>query len=423
MNYKKTILANGLRIITVPMKDNPTVTVLVMVEAGSKYEAKEINGLSHFLEHLCFKGTSNRPKAIDITRELDSIGAEYNAFTGEEYTGYYAKSDYKHALRLLDVISDMYLNPIFEHKEIEKEKGVIIEEINMYEDMPQRDVQTVFMNLLYGDQPAGWDILGPKKVIQDAKRDAIVDYRAKHYVASATTVIVSGRIDEEKIVQDIANKFKGVSTDKKHGKAKTIDTQKEPAVRLKFKETDQTHLVLGVRTFDTYSPNNPILKVLTGVLSGGMSSRLFQKLRDEMGVCYYVSASNDAYTDHGLFQVAAGVDSKRVEEVIKVILSELSDLKNRLVSEAELRKVKDYLIGSLYLGLESSDELAMFYGGQEILKKSLELPDAKVRAIEQVSSEDIQMMAQKIFRNEHLNLAILGRFTDSKPFLPLLTFN
>ena len=199
MKFNKTILKNGLRVITVPMKDNPTVTVLMMVEAGSKYETKEINGLSHFLEHMCFKGTTKRPKAIDISQELDTVGAQYNAFTSQEYTGYYAKADFKHLDLLLDVVSDMYLNPIFEDKEIEKEKGVIIEEINMYEDLPHRKVQEIFMKLLYGDQPAGWDIAGTKDNIKNIKRSDFLDYRRKHYVPSATTLVVAGRFDEKKV--------------------------------------------------------------------------------------------------------------------------------------------------------------------------------------------------------------------------------
>ncbi|MEK9184786.1 MAG: pitrilysin family protein, partial [Patescibacteria group bacterium] len=170
MTYKKKILKNGLRIIAVPMKDNPAVTMLVMVEAGSKYESKEISGVSHFLEHMCFKGTRKRPKAIDISRELDSIGSQYNAFTSQEFTGYYAKSDPKHLDKIIDVISDMYLNPLFDEKEIEKEKGVIVGEIDMYEDMPQQNVQDVFTKLLYGDQPAGWSVAGTKKSVRALAR-------------------------------------------------------------------------------------------------------------------------------------------------------------------------------------------------------------------------------------------------------------
>jgi predicted Zn-dependent peptidase len=420
MKFTKKILKNGLRLITVPMRDNPTVTMLVMVEAGSKYETKKINGLSHFLEHMCFKGTEKRPKASDISRELDSIGAQYNAFTGQEYTGYYAKADARHLDKVLDVVSDMYLHPVFKEEEIEKEKGVICEEINMYEDQPMRDVQNLWMKLLYGDQPAGWDIAGTKEIVRSLKRNDFVSYRKAHYVPSATTVIVAGGVSEEKVQKAIEDKFGVTEHGKKSGKIKTKDSQAKPKIMVKFKETDQTHLVLGVRSFDIYNKINSKLRLLTGVLSGGMSSRLFHKLRDEMGVCYYVRAENDPYTDHGAFQISAGVDNKRVKEVIVAVIEELKRLKNELVSAEELRKVKDYLIGNLFLSLESSDSLAEYYGFQEVLRKPLKKPEEIVAEIEKVTAEDIQEVAKKIFVTKHLNLALIGRFKDTKEFAKLL---
>jgi len=421
MKFSKKTLKNGLRIVTIPMRDNPTVTVLVMVEAGSKYETKNISGLSHFLEHMCFKGTTLRPKAIDISRELDSIGAQYNAFTGQEYTGYYAKADARHLDKVLDVVSDMYLNPLFKEEEIEKEKGVICEEINMYEDQPMRHVQDMWMELLYGDQPAGWNIAGTKEVVRSLSRKDFVQYRSKHYVAAATMVIVAGNFKEKALIKAIEDKFKGISKAKKEGKVRTKDVQTEPRALVKFKETDQTHMVLGVRTFDTYAKDNKILRLLVGVLSGGMSSRLFQKLRDEMGVCYYVRADNDTYTDHGVFQVSAGVDNRRVKEVIGAILSELKRLKEEKVSPEELRKVKDFLSGNLYLSLESSDSLAEYYGYQDVLRKDLKMPQDIVKEIEKITAADIQKMAKKIFVSKNLNLALIGRFKDQAEFLPLLS--
>src|SRR5574343_451344 len=190
MKFSKKVLKNGLRVITVPMKENPTTTVLVLVEAGSKYEEKRVNGISHFLEHMCFKGTTKRQKAIDISKELDAIGSQYNAFTAQEYTGYYAKSDAKHFKKIFDVVSDIYLNSTFPEAELEKEKGVIIEEINMYEDLPPRHVQDMVMEILYGDQPAGWNIAGVKENILNMKREDFVQYKQAHYVPSATTLVV-----------------------------------------------------------------------------------------------------------------------------------------------------------------------------------------------------------------------------------------
>ena len=416
MTYKKKILKNGLRIIIVPMKDNPAVTMLVMVEAGSKYESKNISGVSHFLEHMCFKGTRKRPKAIDISRELDSIGSQYNAFTSQEFTGYYAKSDPKHLDKILDVISDMYLNPLFNEKEIEKEKGVIVGEIDMYEDMPQQNIQDVFTKLLYGDQPAGRSVAGTKKSVRALERKDFEDYRKKHYVSGATSVIVAGKFNEEAIFDEIEKKFYGIHNGEKHKKTKVIEDQKRPAIVIKNKKTDQTHVVIGVRTFDTFSDFNPTLKVMSVILGGGMSSRLFQKLRDEMGVGYYVSASNDAYTDHGCFQVLAGIDNARVKETVKVVIEEFKKIKEDDISEEELKKAKDYTTGNMFLGLETSDSLAEFYGYQEVLKKEIQTPQEIVKKISMVTSQDIKKVANMIFQDKNLNIAILGKFEESKEF-------
>ncbi len=225
MKFSKKVLHNGLRVITVPMQDNPTVTVLVLVEAGSKYENKKNNGISHFLEHMCFKGTTKRPKAVDISKELDSIGSQYNAFTAQEYTGYYAKSDAKNFKQILDIVSDVYLNSTFPDTEIQKEKGVIIEEINMYEDMPSRHVQDLFMKLLYGDQPAGWNIAGEKQNILEMKREDFVDYKKNHYLPEATVIIVAGKVSEREVMNEVNKIFKAVKRGRKGGKLKVKEKQ------------------------------------------------------------------------------------------------------------------------------------------------------------------------------------------------------
>ncbi len=422
MQFNKTVLKNGLRIITVPMKDNPAVTVFVMVEAGSKYEQKENNGISHFLEHMVFKGTPRRPKAIDISRELDSIGAEYNAFTGQEFTGYYAKADARHLDICLDVVSDMYLNPLFEESEIQKEKGVIVEEIRMYQDIPQRHVQDLFMNTLYGDQPAGWNIAGTEANVKGFSRQDFINYRAKHYVAQATLVVVSGSFDEAVTISKIESLFSGMAVSTKEGKPTVVEAQNTPTIRTQFKETDQTHMILGVRSFPILDPRNPSLQVLSAVFGGGMSSRLFQKLRDEMGVGYYVSADNDPSTDHGVFAVSTGVDNARVEEVIKAIIGEFKKLLSEPVGDAELRKAKDHLMGRMMLSLETSDAQAQFSAHQEIMKHAIKSPEQIAAEIEKITAADIQTVAKTIFTDKNLNLAIIGRFKDDSTLRPIVTF-
>ena len=422
MKFSKKILKNGLRVITIPMKDNPTVTVLVLVEAGSKYETKDVNGISHFLEHMCFKGTIKRPKAIDISKELDSLGSQYNAFTAQEYTGYYAKSDAKHFKQILDIVSDIYLNSTFPSTEMEKEKGVIIEEINMYEDMPNRHVQDLMMKLLYGDQPAGWNIAGEKKNILNMKIEDFVRYKARHYVPEATVLVVAGQVNEREIEKEVNKIFGHLEPNKKAPKVKVKEAQTTPNVLIKFKETDQTHFVVGLRTYDLFNKKNAILSVLGGVLGGGMSSRLFQKLREEMGVGYYVRAYNDAFTDHGFLQISAGVDNKRIDEVLKAVLGECKKLKDDKVSDEELSKVKECLIGNMKLSLESSDDIANFYGGQELLKHEIREADKKAKEIRKVTANQIQILAKDIFTNKNLNLALIGPFKNRARFLKALKF-
>ena len=229
MKFQKKVLHNGLRVITIPMKDNPTATVLVLVEAGSKYENKKVNGISHFLEHMCFKGTVKRPKAVDISKELDALGSQYNAFTAQEYTGYYAKSDAKHFKQILDVVSDVYLNSTFPEIEMQKEKGVIIEEINMYEDMPNRHVQDLLMKLLYGDQPAGWNIAGEKQNVLNMKREDFVLYHQQHYLPEATVLVVAGQVTAKQVSKEVNRIFGKLPPGRKVGKLKVKEKQKSPA--------------------------------------------------------------------------------------------------------------------------------------------------------------------------------------------------
>lgn len=420
MNYKKKVLKNGLRVIAVPIKGSPSVTVMSLVEAGSKYENKQNNGISHFLEHMCFKGTKKRLKAIDISREFDSMGAQNNAFTSEEVTGYWGKASNKHTDKLLDIIADMYLNPTFPADDLETEKGVIVEEINMYKDLPQRLVHEVFDELLYGDQPAGWSIAGTKENVRRFDRKDFLNYRKKHYVASATTIVVAGDIDEKDIFKKVEKSFVNISTGKKVSKKRVVEKQIKPAVKLQYKETDQTHLVIGVRTFNLYDKRMPTLGLLSTILGRGMSSRLFQKMREELGICYYVKTGINDLTDHGSLIIFAGVDSSRVEEGIKGILEELIKIREEKISESELRKAKDYAIGNLYLGLESSDALANFFGFQEIMRDKIKTPKEIEKEIEKITANDIQKVAKEIIQNKKLNLAIVGKYKDEEKFKKIL---
>jgi predicted Zn-dependent peptidase len=413
--YTLKTLSNGLRILTIPMK-NPTVTVLALVEAGSKYESKQENGISHFLEHMCFKGTEKRVGASNIALELDTLGTQYNAFTGQEFTGYYAKGRSTQVSEMIDIVSDIYLHSTLPTDEIEKEKGVIRDEINMYEDMPTRKVYDLFQTLLYGDQPAGWSIAGDKKRVSEFTRKDFVNYRKKHYTASATTIVVAGDIDEKQVTTQLVQIFKEVPTAKKTSKKKVKEAQSEPALLVQNKKTDQTHILLGFRSFDIYNKENAIVSMLSGVLGSGMSSRLFRKVRDEMGCGYYVGAYNDTTTDTGVLTLRAGVAPERAVEVVKALLAECSKLKNELVTDEELSKVRQIASGGLFMGLESSDAVAEFYGSQVILHKEILTPKEVEEKLSKVTPADIQRVAKKIFTRKNLNLALIGPHTSKKEF-------
>jgi len=421
MKFIKKTLSNGLRVLTVPMKDNQTVTVLVLVATGSKYESKKENGLSHFLEHMCFKGTKRRPSAREITRELDGLGAQYNAWTGHEYTGYFVKADAKHLTQVFDIVSDMYLNPIFSKDDIEKEKGVIIEEINMYEDMPQRHVADVFMSAFYGDQPVGRNIAGTKENVLSFTQKDLTSYHNRHYVPKSTVVVISGGCTADRAFRLSEKIFGKFPNNKKDKKSPTKNILSSPKIAHVFRKTDQTHFILG---FPSYSYKNKKLvasKVLSSILGGGMSSRLFTLLREELGVAYYVYASADAFIDHGHFEIGAGVSNSRLPEVLKKIFEVCLDLKKNLVEKEELDRVKEFLVGNLKLSLESSDAFASFFGNQEITDRELKNISDIEKEIRKVSAKDILYCARDIFGGHKSVLAYIGSKNDEKVLKSILS--
>ena len=412
---------NGLRLVVVPMKSTQTVTVLVLVGTGSRYETKNINGISHFLEHMMFKGTDKRPNTLDIAKELDSIGAEYNAFTGKEYTGYYAKASSENLGLITDVISDIFLNSKLDENEIEKEKGVIIEEINLYLDNPPRYVGDLIENLLYGDQPAGWNIAGEKETVKSFVRKDFVGYFSSHYVAKDTIIAVAGNVDKEKVKNEIVPKFfEKARIGDKLERLPVKEFQTEPGVLLHHKKTDQTHFVLGSRAYDMFSPKIEAAQLLSVILGGGMSSRLFISVREKQGLAYYVSSSLEAYTDHGYFGTQAGVNNDKAERAISTVLEEYKNIKKNSVPEEEVKKAKEFIKGKLVIGLEQSDDLAAFYANQWLLKNETLTPEEKLSKIMAVTADDIQKAANEIFRPEKLNLALIGPFEDKEKFEKLL---
>jgi predicted Zn-dependent peptidase len=372
---------------------------------------------------MCFKGTEKRPRSIDIASELDGIGAAYNAFTNTEYTGYYAKARNEHFDKILDVVSDMYLNQLFEQKEIDKERGVIIEEINMYEDLPMRRVQEVFTSLLYGDQPAGWSIAGEKEVIQKIRREDFLDYRKQHYLAQSSIAVVAGDFEENEAIEKIKKAFFLIKIGDKTPKLKTIESQDKPKILFKTKQTDQSHLVLGVRSYGVFDPRRYALSLLSEILGGGMSSRLFQKIREEMGAAYYVRSESDLSTDHGFFSVSAGVEHSKMKKVVEATLEEFKKISKEKIEEEELKRAKESLVGNLIMGLETSDEIAEFHGIQEIMTKEIISAEEVIKKIQSVKTGEISEVAKDIFDGKKLNLAAIGPFKegDEKEFEKILS--
>lgn len=416
---QKFKLNNGLRIILVPQAESLTTTVMVSVAAGSEYETKEINGISHFLEHMCFKGTKKRPNPIDIPKELDGLGAQYNAFTSQECTSYYAKCKNENAKEVLDIIVDMYQNPIFDEKEIEKERGVIIQEINMYEDTPTRKIGELFYELVYGDQPAGWNIAGKKETVQKLNKGDFIKYREKYYIPNSTVITISGKMANQKMLELVKKYFAHLKPAPKNKKPKTIEKQTKPKEVVLYKNVDQSHLILGFRTFNVFDKRKYALYLAADILCGGMSSRLFQKIRNELGAAYYISTHTDLYLDHGLLLLSAGVDTEKIEIVIKKSLEEFGKMVNEKVNEDELKRAKEHSVGNLFMSLESSDALAFYYSEAEILNLPTKTPNELANLIKKVTPSDIQKTMKEIIRNKNLNLAIIGPFKNKK-FIDIL---
>jgi len=417
---KKTTLKNGLRIITLPQKTSQAVTVLVLVGTGSKYEKKEINGISHFIEHMFFKGTKKRPSLQAVSETLDKIGGIYNAFTSEEYTGYFAKVEASHFDLALDWVSDIFLNSTLPEKEIEKERGVIIEEINMYYDDPMSYVQILWPKLLYGNQPAGWPVAGTKESLAKIKREDLINYLGNQYVASNTLICLAGKFEESSAIEKVKKYFSKIKLKKPKEKSKLLEKQKKPNLLLEERETDQTQLCLGVRTYNLFHPQKYALELLGTILGGMFSSRLSLIIRGELGIAYYISTSVESNPDTGFLVTAAGIDNKKVEKAISAILREYKKISQKRVPKDELKKAKDYTKGKMALLLETSDAQASFYGLQELLKKEILTPEEIYQRIDKVSQLDIMKVAKDIFKPEKLNLALIGPFKDKNKFQKLL---
>ncbi|HEB01586.1 MAG TPA: insulinase family protein, partial [Candidatus Portnoybacteria bacterium] len=360
--------------------------------------------------------TKKRPRTIDISEEIDMVGGEMNAFTSKEITGFYIKVASKHLDLALDVLADIFLNSKLEKKEIAREKGVIIEEINMRQDTPMNYVGVLFENLLYGDQPAGWDTIGTKKTVSHFSRNQFLEYLKNHYVAANTIVCLAGQINHQSAIQKVKKYLAKIKKNPLQEKRKVCESQNKAQSLVLNKKTDQCNLCLGVRGYHLFHPDRYALGLLGVILGGGMSSRLFISIREKQGLAYYVHTEAENYTDTGYLVTQAGVDNKKVDRVIKSILAEYRKVKDKKISSSELKKAKEYIKGRTLLNLEESQEMASWLAGQEILTGKILTLKEKFAKIEAVTLGDLQRVAQDIFVPEKLNLAIIGPFKDKRKF-------
>lgn len=422
-DYRQRELKNGLRIITVPKKGTRAAVVLVLVKTGSKYEEKDKMGISHFVEHMLFKGTKKRLTPLSVAETLDKVGGVYNAFTSEDFTGYYAKVDVDKIDIAMDWVADIYLNSLIPEKEVEKEKGVISEEINMIYDNPMVYSQVIWQRLLYGDQPAGWDVAGTKESVAGISRNDLVEYISTQYCASNTLVVLAGAIDDKRDFEKAKDYFQNTRIEKPKKSPEVFEDQKVPEVSILKRDTDQTHFCLGVRAYHNNHPDKYVQEVLATLLGGMMSSRLFVKVREELGLAYYIQSAASSNPNTGYLMSAAGLDNKNVEKGIVAILEEFKKIQAKIPKEKELQKAKDYIKGKTALKLEASDSLAFYYGEQALLERMVRTPFELFQRIDAVTPDDILRVGKDIFVPEKLNLAMIGPFENKERFQKLLREN
>lgn len=415
MHINKNTLENGLSVVTVPMSDTPTATAMVMVNAGSRFETAQTNGVSHFLEHMFFKGTENRPSSHAVSVDFDKLGAESNAFTGHEYTAYYGKAQADRTEPMLNILADIYKNSLFPEEEIEKEAGVITEEIRMYNDLPMRRVHDNFQGLVFPDQSIGYPILGPSENVQSFQRSDFLEYKNNHYVPEKTVVVVAGGIEPNSIEAQIVEEFAGLAT--------ASEIEPEPAaastnkqLHYQQKDCDQSHLVVGAPAVARESEKLPAVEILSTILGRGMSSRLFKKLRDEMGVCYYVRSSTEYYTDTGLFKISTGVTPDRLAEVVEVITDTVTQVAKHGVKQDELDKAKEFAAGNFLLNHETTDDIARDIAKQSVLDAHIETPSEYTKRLRSVSEASVVEVAKRMTESD-LQAAVIGPSCDESEVL------
>lgn len=414
-------LPNGTRVHLIPFAGTDACSVLVLFGVGSREESDAVWGGSHFIEHLMFKGTKRRPKTVDISRELDRYGAQFNAYTGKDVTGYWVKINGEQAHRAVDLLHDMLFHSTFDSKEMAREKKVIVEEIKMYEENPIMHIEDLLEEAMFDGHVLGRNIAGTSASVLGMKREDVLAYRDRFYTPSNMVVVMAGRVPKgaRELLRSTFGRVKAARGEPvREGQAFRREAMPVGArVRVQEKPLDQVQLALGFPTSGRGSKEEPALKLLATILGGTMSSRLFVEVRERRGLCYSVRAGHDAYADVGAFQVRAGLDAKRVPEAMKIILGELRKTRRQGVTTAELKMAKEHLRGALSLKLEDSSDRAEFYGRQELWTGKTLSPDAWLSRYDRVTRAQIAAVAKEVLDERHMSIAAIGPFKDGVKFV------
>lgn len=419
--HEATTLPNGLRVLSASMPHTRSVSVSFYVGAGSRYETKPVAGLSHFVEHMLFKGSAARPTAKSISEAVDRVGGILNGGTDRETTVYYVKASRPHFGLALDLLVDMLRRPIMDPAELEKERKVIIEELAMVGDSPAQQVDVLLDELLWPDQPLGWDVAGTEETVANLPEAAVHDYFASQYVPNNVVLSVAGAITHDEVVQAAVahmGDWTGGSPQSWHRAAPPCAG---PRVKVEYKKTEQAHISLAVPGVSNQHPDRHAVDLLSVILGEGMSSRLFMELREERSLCYDVHSFTSHYLDTGAFSVYAGVDPKRATDAVSAILEQLALTRDR-VPEDELLKAKELTKGRLLLRMEDTRAVSGWIGAQEMLTSHVRTVDEVVDAVEAVTVDDLRRVADELFRTDRLTMAVVGPFRSDRRFTGSLAF-
>jgi len=419
--YEKTTLPNGVRVVTGSMTGVRSASLILYYGVGSRYERPDVAGVSHFLEHMLFKGTERRPDPMLISQEVEGVGGVLNAATGRESTSYWCKVPSTHFATSFDVLADIVRNSVVDQTELDKERSVIVEEIRSINDAPEDLVHEVIDEVVWGEQGVGRSIAGSEETVGTIDRAGMIDFWRRNYGPDRLVVAAGGDIQHEEVVALTERCFGDLAAPEAPDEFDvTVDSQTEARVRLVKRDTEQAHLCLAMPALSYGTERRYVQSTIEAILSSGMSSRLFQEIREKRGLVYSVYGYFRPYADIGQGVVYAGTDLERVEETVGAVVEELRKLRDEPVPEEELRRTKELRKGRLLMGLEDSRSVASWIGSQELTYGEIKTPEEVMEKIEVVTVDEVQELSRELFREDRLNLAVIGPYSDPQPFADLL---